>query len=62
MVKKPKKKTDDTTSYRTISLLNCLGKLFKRIINERLIKEINRIELLSDFQYGFRRGRSLNVS
>jgi hypothetical protein len=46
--------TDPTlsSSYRPISLLDIAGKLFKRILLTRVLREVN--DLLRDEQFGFR--------
>jgi len=51
-IPKPGKPANETDSYRPLSLLNCMGKLFEQIIKRRL--EIR----LSNNQYGFHKGRS----
>ena len=45
-------------SYRPISLLECLGKLMERIVATRLEDVVERSQLLSHSQAGFRRWRS----
>ncbi|KAL4127057.1 hypothetical protein QTP88_011255 [Uroleucon formosanum] len=54
LVHKPGKPKNTTSSYRPISLLPSLGKLFKKIQLQRLrnISEINKI--IPNSQYGFR--------
>jgi hypothetical protein len=46
------------SSYRPLCLLSEVGKLFERIIADRLIEYLEETEGLSGLQYGFRRGRS----
>lgn len=58
LIEKPTKTRGDPPAYRPICLINTLGKLFEGILNERLKKEIVEKHLLSDFQFGFREGRS----
>ena len=36
MIQKPNKPKDNPASYRPISLLNCMGKLFEKIISNRI--------------------------
>ena len=48
----------DPNNYRPITLLSCLGKLFTAIINERLNKYSDSVELILENQAGFRRGLS----
>jgi len=59
VIRKPSK--DDYTqlkAYRSISLLCCMGKVVKKVVAEMLSDEAERRELLSDGQFGSRRGRS----
>ena len=45
-------------NYRGISLLSCVGKLFTYIINNRIVKYCEMLNLLHDKQNGFRCKRS----
>ena len=45
-------------NYRPITLLSCLGKLFTRIMNNRLIKYADEYDVINDCQAGFRKGFS----
>jgi len=45
-------------SYRTISLLCCMGKVIEKVITELLSNEPERTALLSDGQFGSRTTRS----
>ena len=45
-----------TNSYRPISLLPALGKLFEKIISVRLLAYFNDHDLFSKYQFGFREG------
>jgi hypothetical protein len=42
------------SSYRPISLLDTVGKLFEKILLARVLREINECGLLRDEQFGFR--------
>ena len=44
-------------NYRGITLLSCLGKLFTRILNDRLNMWAEESGVLSEAQFGFRKGR-----
>lgn len=55
-IHKPGKDTTIPTSYRPISLLPCLGKLFEKIIYTRLTRFSEN--MLLDEQFGFRAGHS----
>lgn len=58
LLRKGDKPLDNPSSYRPICLLNTVGKLFERIIKQRLEKHPEETDGLSDKQYGFRKGRS----
>jgi hypothetical protein len=58
LILKPKKDKQHPSSYRPISLLSCLGKLLERIIKQRLMLELERRNILSQHQAGFRSGKS----
>jgi hypothetical protein len=45
-------------AYRTISLFNCMGKVVEKVVAELLSEEAERRGLLSDGQFGNRKGRS----
>ncbi len=44
--------------YRPIALISCLFKAFETILNRKFLKHLSSFNLLSDRQYGFRKGRS----
>ncbi len=46
------------SNYRPIALLICLSKAFESILNRKIQKHLFISDLLSDRQYGFRKGRS----
>jgi len=59
VIRKPGK--DDYTqlkAYHSISLLSCMGKVVEKVVAELLSDEAERRGLLSDRQFGSRRGRS----
>ena len=45
-------------NYRPISVLSCFSKLLEKLMYERLIKFIDKNDILSEHQYGFRKNRS----
>ena len=45
-------------NYRPITLLSCFGKLFTAVINNRLNKLAEQVEIISSCQAGFRKGFS----
>ena len=55
---KPNKPAHAKSSYRPIALLSCLGKLFEKMVNRRLLAYIERYGLFAPFQSGFRTGHS----
>jgi ribonuclease HI/endonuclease/exonuclease/phosphatase family metal-dependent hydrolase len=55
---KPGKDPRFSSSYRPISLTNCLCKLLEKIINNRLVHILECNKLLPEQQYGFRKNRS----
>ena len=48
----------DTNNYRGITILSCMGKLFTKILNNRLTKWAETFDKVDETQYGFRKGRS----
>uniref|UniRef100_A0A1B0CHA5 Putative reverse transcriptase-like protein n=1 Tax=Lutzomyia longipalpis TaxID=7200 RepID=A0A1B0CHA5_LUTLO len=57
-VPKPGKDHSLASSYRPISLLSTLGKIFEKIILKRLDHFISVNNIIRDEQFGFRRGHS----
>jgi hypothetical protein len=51
---KPEKDPTLPSSYRPISLLDTVGKLFEKILLTRVLREVNERGLLRDEQFGFR--------
>lgn len=60
VIRKPGKPTSDCNSYRPIAMLSCLRKLLEKMILLRLDKWVESNGLLSDTQFGFRRGKGTN--
>lgn len=58
LIPKPGKSLNDPSSYRPIGLLDGLGKLLERIIQNRLLSYTEGESGLSENQFGFRRKRS----
>ena len=54
------KKGDSTSvnNYRPISILSPINKIFEKIIYSRLLKFINKTNILYKYQYGFRKNHS----
>ena len=55
---KPEKPSDSPSSYRPISLTSCTSKLFERMVLGRLTYFLERQNILSPVQAGFRPSRS----
>ena len=55
---KPYKDHTQITSHRPISLLSCIGKLYEKIIYNRLLWVIESKDFLPTLQFGFRKMRS----
>ncbi|CAG4983697.1 unnamed protein product [Colias eurytheme] len=48
----------DVTNYRPVSLLPTLSKVLERLVNYRLTSFLEKNKLLTNSQYGFRKGKS----
>ena len=55
---KPDKNPAEVSSYRPISLLSSISKLFERIILNRMMSHINENSIFANEQFGFRHGHS----
>ena len=60
MLLKPDKLPSLTTSYRPISLISSIMKLFERVIDQRLRFHLEQIGFINKHQSGFRRAKSTN--
>ncbi|KAK2578299.1 hypothetical protein KPH14_011921 [Odynerus spinipes] len=58
LVPKPGKPPQERTSYRPISLLPVLSKLFEKLIQRRLLPIVNNSNIIPDHQFGFRKKHS----
>ena len=58
MLLKPDKPITRTTSYRPISLISSIMKLFERVIEQRLRSHLEHIGFINKHQSGFRRAKS----
>ena len=45
-------------NYRSVSLLSLVGEVFEKLVNNRLVDHLEKCDLFSDFQCGFRFSRS----
>ena len=55
---KPDKLPSLTTSYRTISLISSIMKLFERVIEQRLRSHLEHIGFINKHQSGLRKAKS----
>jgi hypothetical protein len=62
IIKKPGMDSDDVGSYRPISNLSVLSKLFERIASRQLTEYLQRHHLLPPLQSGFRAGHSTETA
>ena len=60
MAHKPSKRRSDPCSYRPISLLCCLSKVFEAIMTKRLMSRAENTDKLPTEQSGFRKHHSTN--
>ena len=60
MLLKPDKLPSLTTTYRPISLISSIIKLFERVIEQRLRSHLEKIGFLNKHQSDFRRAKSTN--
>ena len=45
-------------NYCSVSLLSVVSKVFQKLVNNRVVDQLEKCELFSDFQYGFRSSQS----
>ena len=45
-------------NYQPVSLLSVVSKVFEKLVNNRIVDQLEKCGLFSDFQYGFRSSRS----
>jgi len=57
MIPKKQEEKSDPSSYRPISILSCLGKIFEKIMAKRLYAFLESNKLLTKIQSGFRKHR-----
>ena len=59
MIPKPGKPPNEVTSYRPISLLPIVSKLFEKLLPVRLQTPVSEDKLIPDHQFGFRNNHSI---
>ena len=57
MIPKPDKDPKITTNYRPISLLSCMGKLFEKILANRIRGELEEKSFFNIWQFGYKNKR-----
>ena len=57
-VSKNVRKMRTAKPYCPVSLLSVVSKLFEKLVNNRINDHLEKCDLFSDFQYGFRSSRS----
>ncbi|GBL89700.1 hypothetical protein AVEN_104649-1 [Araneus ventricosus] len=62
LLKKEGKPEEEASSYRPISLLTTIGKILEKLLTQRLNYHLERLNKISDNQYGFREGRSTEIT
>ena len=45
-------------NYCSVILLSLVSKVFEKLVNNRIVDHLEKFDLVSDFQYGFRSSRS----
>ena len=45
-------------NYCPVSLLSVVSKVFEKLVNNRIVDHLEKCDLFSDFQYGFRSSQS----
>lgn len=58
LLPKPGKNLEETTSYRPISLLPVISKVFEKLILKRIKPELEENKVIPDHQFGFREQHS----
>jgi len=58
LVRKNGKPLSEPSTYRPLCMINTAGKLLEKIVEARIRDFLEKHELLSSNQYGFRKGRS----
>ena len=53
-VSKNVEESSTAKNYRSVSLLSVVGKVFEKLVNNRIVDHLEKCGLFSDFQYGFR--------
>ena len=57
-IPKPGKDSKNPSNYRPISLTSCLCKTMERMINTKLVWFLEKNNILTQYQSGFRKGRT----
>jgi hypothetical protein len=57
-IPKPGKDQSVPTNYRPISLLSCIGKIYEKLILDKLLEQEENFKIFIPQQFGFRNGHS----
>lgn len=58
LISKPGRTTGSPPAFQPICMLDSIGKLFEKILSQRLRVHLEETDTLSNNQFGFRHGRS----
>ena len=58
MILKPEKQPTEVTSYRPISLLSIISKIFEKILLQRILNDTKFQDWIRSHQFGFRKAHS----
>ena len=50
------------SNYRPVSVLPIFSKIFERVVYNRLISYVDRLNILTENQYGFRKDHSTSLA
>ena len=54
--------TEKFSNYRPISLLTCFSKLFEKVVYNQLIAYLDKLDILYQFQFGFRKNYGTEIA
>lgn len=58
LLRKPNRDPTNATSYRPICLLNAFGKIYEKILKNKIMHYLNKKQILDNRQFGFTKGLS----
>ena len=48
----------NSKNYHPVNLLSVISKVFEKLVNNRIVDDLQKCDLFSDFQYGFMSSQS----